>query len=304
MAASDLAVLSDVKDWLAAGGQALQSADNALMSRLITATSSGIYAYLSRQVIIPRVVTERYDGYGNPRLLLRNYPVLSLSSLIVDGVAVVGSLYPTSASTSPGWPPSGYLISPWDGQLPGKPQALDLWATSGGISLSCRTFPVGRQNVQVTYLCGYQVVAEAAAVPAAPPYQVAVQAPQGPWANDGGVAYAAGGSLVAVASAPAVGQYVAPTQGSQSEGSATNYVFAAADAGASVLISYGFVPADVNAACIEWVAERYRYRQRIGQRSQTVAGQQTASYDTSGVPPFVKQILAPYRCVVPFQSWG
>ena len=38
------------------------------------------------------------------------------------------------------------------------------------------------------------------------------------------------------------------------------YSFAAVDAGASVLISYGFIPAAINNACIEWVAERYRYR--------------------------------------------
>lgn len=302
MAASDLASLQDVKDWLAGGGPTLGSADNNLIGRLITAASGGIYSYLSRSVIIPQVVTERYDGQGNPRLLLRNYPVLSLGSLVVDGSAVVAGSYP-AGSTGAGWPPGGYLFSPWDGLPPGKPQALDLWADSGGASVNHRSFPRGRQNVQVTYLCGYQVVGEAAVVPAQAPYAVPVQAPQGPWASDGGVAYAAGGSLAAVVGTPSKGQYVPPSRGVNDEDDTASYTFSSADAGESVLISYGYVPSVVGVACVEWVAERYRYRQRIGQKAQTVAGQQTASYDTSGVPDYVKQVLGPYRNVVPSMSW-
>jgi hypothetical protein len=76
------------------------------------------------------------------------------------------------------------------------------------------------------------------------------------------------------------------------------YSFAAADAGAAVLISYGFIPAAINNACIEWVAERYRYRTRIGQSAQTVQGQQTASYSLKDMPDFVRASLDPYRSVV------
>ena len=298
MAASDLAALQDVKEWLAAGGATLGNTDNNLISRLITAASGSIYSFLSRQVIIPQAVTERYDGYGNGRLLLRNYPALSISSLVVDGCLRTAGTYPTGTSSSPGsgWPPSGYVLSPWDGRLPGKPQSIDAYGSCG--------FQRGRQNVQVTYLCGYQVVGEAAVVPATP-YQVAAQAPQGPWANDGGVVYASSGiALVAVSSAPAQGQYVPPAPGAGTDSTPSTYTFSAADEGVKVLITYGFVPAIINGACIEWVAERYRYRQRIGQKSQTVQTQQTASYDISGVPNYVKENLAPYRCVVPFGTWG
>ena len=55
-----------------------------------------------------------------------------------------------------------------------------------------------------------------------------------------------------------------PSQGQYNVSSGV-YAFAAADAGAAVLISYGFIPAAINNACIEWVAERYRYRTRVGQ---------------------------------------
>jgi hypothetical protein len=109
--------------------------------------------------------------------------------------------------------------------------------------------------------------------------------------------------LVSVAASPTRGQYVPPARGVQDELDTANYVFSSSDAGAGVLISYGFVPSVLSAACVEWVAERYRYRQRIGQRAQTVSGQQTASYDVSGVPDYVKQVLGPYRNVVPSMSW-
>ena len=66
----------------------------------------------------------------------------------------------------------------------------------------------------------------------------------------------------------------------------------------SSCISYGFIPAAINNACIEWVAERYRYRTRIGQSAQTVAGQQTASYSLKDIPDFIRASLDPYRSVV------
>ena len=55
--------------------------------------------------------------------------------------------------------------------------------------------------------------------------------------------------------------------------------------------------AAINNACIEWVAERYRYRTRIGQSAQTVAGQMTASYSLKDMPDFIRASLDPYRRV-------
>ena len=65
-----------------------------------------------------------------------------------------------------------------------------------------------------------------------------------------------------------------------------------------VLISYGFIPAAINNACIEWVAERYRYRTRVGQSAQTVQGQMTAAYSLKDMPDFMRASLDPYRSVV------
>jgi hypothetical protein len=151
------------------------------------------------------------------------------------------------------------------------------------------SYRTGRQNVVAAYSAGYAVENEAASVPAAPgPYNVTAMAPFGPWATDAGVTYASGTALAGVPGTPSAGQYNV---------SSGTYAFAAADAGADVFISYGFIPAAVNNACIEWVAERYRYRTRIGQSAQTVQGQMTAAYSLKDIPDFIRASLDPYRRV-------
>lgn len=276
MAASDLALLADVKTWLS-GSSGIGASDDALIARLITDVSGAIAAYLGRPSLLPRGYVERLDGDGKARLYLGRYPVLAVNSLVVDGCAVAAAPAPAAGAARG----RGYLLEPWDGLPPGRPQALDVFDMA---------FWKGRQNVVIGYTAGYAVSAESATVPGAPgPYTVTAAAPFGPWAGDGGVVYASGTALSPVAASPATGQYNV---------SGGLYSFAAADAGASVLISYGFIPAAINNACIEWVAERYRYRTRVGQSAQTVQGQQTASYSLKDMPDFVRASLDPYRTVV------
>ena len=281
MAASDLAVLADAKTWLSL----TSTTDDALVGRLITDVSGAIYAYLSRPWLIPQQVTERYDGSGKRRLYLRRYPVVSVASVVINGVGIPVAPTPAAGQS---WPQSGYLLDPWDGVPPGGIQAVDLFGCYA-LGQSFDVFHSGRQNVQVTYTAGYQVSAEAATVPTTP-YEVTAQAPYGPWASDAGVTYASGVALIKVSGSPSAGQYAVASG---------VYTFAAADASAAVLISYGFIPAAINNACIEWVAERYRYRSRIGQTSQTVAGQMTSAYSLKGMPDFIAASLDPYRAVVP-----
>ena len=276
MAASDLAALADVKTWLS-GSSGIGSSDDMLLARLITDVSGAIAAYLGRPSLTPRAFVERRDGDGRARLYLRRYPALAITSLVIDNRAMTAAPVPAAGAAHT----TGYLLESWDGLPPGRPQALDLF---GAI------YRPGRQNVVVGYSAGYAVTGESATVPAAPgPYNVTAAAPFGPWASDSGVIYAGGAALTAVAGSPAQGQY------NVSSGA---YSFASADAGASVLISYGFIPAAINNACIEWVAERYRYRTRVGQSAQTVSGQMTSSYSLKDMPDFVRASLDPYRSVV------
>jgi hypothetical protein len=276
MAASDLAALADVKTWLS-GSSGIGSSDDALLARLITDVSGAIAAYLGRPALTPRAFVERLDGDGKARLYLRRYPALAISSLVIDNCAVTAASAPAAGAAHM----HGYLLELWDGLPPGRPQALDLFGA---------VYRPGRQNVVVGYSAGYAVTGESATVPTAPgPYNVTAAAPFGPWASDSGVTYASGAALTAVTGAPATGEYNV---------SSGVYTFAAADAGASVLVSYGFIPAAINNACIEWVAERYRYRTRVGQSAQTVSGQMTSSYSLKDIPDFIRASLDPYRSVV------
>lgn len=281
MAASDLAALPDVKLWIA-GSSGIGASDDTLLSRLITDVSGAIYAYLSRSTLLPRTVSERYDGNGKDRLYLRNYPVTAISSLVVGDTAIAAGPAPGAGVA---WQ-AGYLLEPWDGAPPGLPQALDLRG---------HRFHRGRQNVLIAYVTGYQVSAEAAGVAPYTPLQ-----PYGPWASDQGVTYADGTALQKVSGSPTVGQYqVVATYNSDASPPSWSVVYNlnAADVATGAFISYGFVPALINNACIEWVVERYRYRTRVGQSSESVNGQMTSAYSLKGVPDFIKASLDPYKAV-------
>ena len=276
MAASDLAVLADVKTWLA-GSSGIGTTDDALIARLITDVSGTIAGYLGRPSLTPRAFVERIDGNGKARIYLRRYPVLQMMSLSIDNVALAAVITPAAGAPCG----KGFLLETWDGLPPGRPQALDLFHA---------LFREGRQNVVAAYEAGYAVESEAATVPSTPgPYTMTAAAPFGPWASDYGVVYANGTALTAVSGTPGAAEY------NVSNGV---YSFAAADAGAALLLAYGFIPAAINNACIEWTAERYRYRTRIGQSAQSVSGQITSSYSLKDMPDFVRASLDPYRSVV------
>ena len=102
--------------------------------------------------------------------------------------------------------------------------------------------------------------------------------------------YASSGTaLTLVTGTPAVGEY-AVAKGI--------YTFAAADASQNVLISYSFIPADIEQACIEMVGERYRTKDRIGENSKTLGGQETVSYSTAALNDYVKGLLQPFKRVI------
>ena len=205
-------------------------------------------------------------------MLLRQWPATSIASLVVDGM----SLGPASGGTSPA---PGYLLDPWDGWSAGQPQRL---------SLAGYRFVRGIQNIFVSYWAGYLVAAELQTVPPSPgPYTVFTSRF---WAADSGVSYAAGGALAPVAANPTRGQYVPPSV----LGGA--YTFAAGDAGATVAISYSYIPDDIQQACIELVSLRYAERNRIGQASKSLAGEVVA-FTQKDMPADVATALQPYRRV-------
>lgn len=274
MAASDLTTFSAVNAWL--GGN--QSASTAQISGLITSISRAIYSGLQRPNILPMSYTDTVNGtdFRAGRLLLKAWPVISFTSLYVDGALI--SPAPPLPMAPVGTYGIGWVLEAVDPSPPGRPQSL--YMRGGG-------FWRGVQNVVASYSAGYQV-SETQTI--AGGTLTAIQ-PYGAWASDQGVVYATSGTaLTKVASAPAQGQYSVTTAGV--------YTFNSADNGASVVMSYGYLPADLAQACIEWVALRFTSQKSIGVKSQSLGGQETISYDTGPIPQFVMAAIQPYKRVV------
>ncbi|WGJ15640.1 hypothetical protein QEV83_05080 [Methylocapsa sp. D3K7] len=268
----DLIGLADIKRWLDVAG----TDDDILLARLIAQISQAILHVIDRPTILPLTYNEIRDGGNETSIMLRQWPVISVSSVTIDGVAISPSPLLVGGKTIQ----AGYVLDPSDSAPPGSMQRL---------SLRGARFYCGVQNVAISYTAGYQASREKAVIPTTSPYSISAQAPYGDWTSDAGVAYSNGLSLVLVTGNPAAGQY---TVGNG------EYTFAQADAGSLVLINYGYVPSDLASCCMEWVADRYTYRSRIGQQSKSLGGQETMAFIVKDIPDYVETALLPYRRVV------
>ena len=85
MAAGDLTTLDNVKAWFSP--PLTSTSDDALLARLITATSQFIQTWLNR-AIASQAYVETRDGDGGPTLVLANAPVTAIASVTVDGLAI------------------------------------------------------------------------------------------------------------------------------------------------------------------------------------------------------------------------
>lgn len=273
MAATDLCTLPQIKQWL---GNTPVSADDDLLKALIAPSSQTLLTYLQRGTVLSKTYTDVFNGYGQQAQMLRNWPVTSVSSITLGA----NSIAPSLSNSNPN---NGFVLAPWDGELPGGPQL---------VSLRGRCFDDGVQNVVITYQAGYLVSNEAWIIPPTP-FQITTAQLNGFWAQDAGVVSAAGAVFVKVASAPGAGQYSVSTSGV--------YLFNVADVGTAILISYSFVPSPLAQGCAMMAAELYRYRERIGQKSKTVPGPQTTSYDNSIMTDAIKMIVSQFCNVVPIQ---
>jgi hypothetical protein len=208
--------------------------------------------------------------------MLRYWPVNGIASCIVDGVALPAAPVLIAGASAQ----RGYVLDPVETAPPGRMQR---------VSLRHGYFNRGLQNIVISYFAGYQISAEVAAVPAVAPYTVSAVAPYGAFASNGGIIYANGTVLTPVDQNPGQGQYTVL---------GGLYTFSSADAGASISLTYGYVPYDLALAAKEWAAERYAYHTRIGQASKSLGGQETVSFIVKDIPDFVARILQPYKRVV------
>ncbi len=268
--AENLTTLANVKTWLSDSLTPLTTTDDALLTSLINQASRAIYAYLSVNTLFLQTLVDAYDGVNNVRQVLAVWPVISVASVYING----SNILPAPALPQTGF---GWRLQTFNGVPPGRPQALDVY----GIK-----FWRGRQNIVVTYNSGYSVT-EAKTIPSTP-YQLTANQTYGTWGQDDGVVSTTGRVFTAVASMPATGQYSV-------NGTTGVYTFNSADAGTQLLISYSYVPSDIEGACIAWVGSRYRFKERIDFKSKSLGGQETASYDISAMPAYVALALQPYK---------
>ena len=129
MAFGDLTTLADVKAWLQTGQSAFPAADDALLTRLITAASQFIQTWLDRQIASSDWQEVR-DGTGGHRLAFAHFPVTAVLSLSIDGVAIA------SAPTDGGFD-AGYVFTPTE------------------LALRSYVFTRRAQNVIIAYTAGY-----------------------------------------------------------------------------------------------------------------------------------------------------
>lgn len=131
MAAGDLTTLGAAKQWMGL----TDSTQDQQISRLITVYSQAAVSYIGRD-LVKRTITETVDGPGGNTLVVKNYPIISISGLTIDGRSI-----PASSS----WNAPGYHFSEW---------MIDL---TGGLR-----FTRGTRNVAVTMTCGYPSIPAAA----------------------------------------------------------------------------------------------------------------------------------------------
>ena len=129
-APDDLCTVNELAAWL----PNYNHNDDVNLQNLITYGSLQILTYLNRSHLLASAIgalNEVYDGNDSDRLLPHYFPIISVTSVIVDGVSIAPSTQPSVA---------GFL---WD---------------SRRVLLRAYTFTRGVQNVQIAYSAGYSSV--------------------------------------------------------------------------------------------------------------------------------------------------
>ncbi len=239
--------------------------DDDILNRLIQSATGYVRGWINREIALS-TYTETYSGSGSRKQTLDNYPILNVLALSINGQPVPFK----TAFNMPGFT--------WNAEQ---------------VIVDGFRFNECIDNVAVTYTAGYQMQ-EMGPIPATPSppqspdttaYTVQVSAV---WAADVSVVVE-GITLTRVAGTPAAGQYSVV---------AGLYTFNVAQQGKVALITYGYIPFEIEQATIDLVARKYRERDRIGLVSKGLAGETTA-YAQSDMSADTKAMLNQFRKVVP-----
>jgi len=280
----DLTTLDDVKSY----GEIASNKDDDLIQAAITAFSQFVLNKTGRETLSGvQTFTEVYDGNGSGKMMLRNSPIISISSLLIDGAPV---------QASSGYGSAGYYIEQTKRSIAIRNGSAGSFSSTyypGTFGLPFY-FRKGAGNIQIIYLAGFASTAtnEQDTITA----QTITLQEQG-WAQDLGVVfYPSLIPLAPVASNPAAGQY-----------SVLNglYAFNTADNGKVVAVSYlyaGGAPPDLEFAARQAVAINYKrksYRDHASKSMSAGGGTGTTSYRDWKYPPEVAEVIQNYRRYAP-----
>lgn len=123
---------ANVKTFLGITG----STEDTIIDALVNSMSVAIAKYCGRD-FVSAAATEYYDGTDAPSLVLKRYPIITLTSLNIDGARLFGSSTDVDVSANVIVDNNSGIITLWN--LYDK-------------------FPCGRRNVKVVYTAGYATI--------------------------------------------------------------------------------------------------------------------------------------------------
>lgn len=295
----DLTTIDSVRAFLAPMSPSQQ--EQTLIQQMITGASVYFLQRTSRghadvqipaqsPFVQPVSYSDVYDGSITNRLFPKDYPIISVESLVIGTVTV-----PQSTSFGQwGWviDSTGRSLSirPGGGSVPpSRPLTVgfnSLYPSTRGMFGGATT-----QSVAIQYTAGYNLrpVTDELQVVPGDPYLIGTI---NPWVSDVGVRYFSNGNpftrVMVAPSAP--GQYYVTNQ--------NQYLFFHADAGQSVLISYNSpgTPADIVEKMTKLVAINYKRRGWLDQSSQMMTGPAggTVSYRDWETSPDIERVINYY----------
>ena len=259
----DLVSLADLKTWL----DLASTDDDALLGRLITQVSRATLGFLDRGNILPARIVETRDGRNDTEIVLRQWPVTSIVALSIDGAAIAPA--PPLVAGSPHR--SGYLVEAAEPAPPGHMQRL---------ALRGRLFTAGVQNIRVPIRPAIRFWPSRLSCLRLRPMKFCRRSLMAT-----GPAIAASSMLTARPWSPSQpiltpGNIRSPTASTHS----LRWMLVQRS------VSYGYVPADLCFAAMDWIAELYNYRSRsASSRNRSVARRRLRSSSKtcriSSLPP-------------------
>lgn len=134
---ADLTTLDNVKSYM----QITDTSADTVLSRLISSFSQWFLTQVNRGALLQSSYNERRNGQGGDSLTTIYWPIISIQSVVVDGMTIPASAPQTNAPPSP-----GYVFD-----------SFTIWLTGGGFNglPGPYRFNRGRGNVQLVYEAGY-----------------------------------------------------------------------------------------------------------------------------------------------------